>query len=146
MHGASFVPLPGTSVNRGGSSRIHDALAQEVESPAISPSRKFIYTQSMGDSSFDIDLNAVRAFLATKEERRRVALDLRFERARTDFDAIVERIVARHSPRRVYQWGSLLDRCEGIKHIYNLALTLSKIGVTWGQLIFKSICPILRRV
>ncbi|MGA2545360.1 MAG: nucleotidyltransferase domain-containing protein [Rectinemataceae bacterium] len=64
----------------------------------------------MGDSSFDIDLNAVRAFLATKEERRRVALDLRFERARTDFDAIVERIVARHSPRRVYQWGSLLDR------------------------------------
>jgi predicted nucleotidyltransferase len=64
----------------------------------------------MADPAFDIDLGQVRAFLAEKEERRRIELDARFERARRDFDAIVECIRARHSPRRIYQWGSLLDR------------------------------------
>jgi predicted nucleotidyltransferase len=64
----------------------------------------------MIDPAFDIDLDAVRVFLAHKEERRRIELDARFERARADFQAILERIIDRHSPRRIYQWGSLLDR------------------------------------
>jgi predicted nucleotidyltransferase len=64
----------------------------------------------MADSQFDIDLDAVRAFLTQKDERRELELDERFERARGDFAFIVERILARHSPRRIYQWGSLLSR------------------------------------
>jgi len=64
----------------------------------------------MADYQFDIDLDEVRAFLARKAAARRAQLDARFERARADFDAIMERILERHSPRRIYQWGSLLDR------------------------------------
>jgi predicted nucleotidyltransferase len=64
----------------------------------------------MADPVFDIDLDQVRAFLAKKDERRRVLLDERFERARSDFDAIIGRILELHKPRRIYQWGSLLDR------------------------------------
>jgi hypothetical protein len=56
----------------------------------------------MADYPFDIDLDAVRAFLARKDQRRSRALDERFDRAWADFAAIVERIVARHSPRRIY--------------------------------------------
>jgi hypothetical protein len=55
-------------------------------------------------------LDTVRSFLAEKEKKRREVLDACFSHASIDFEAIVERIVERHSPRRIYQWGSLLDR------------------------------------
>ncbi|HDQ14886.1 MAG TPA: hypothetical protein ENN41_08755 [Sediminispirochaeta sp.] len=56
-----------------------------------------------------IDLEKVRKFLREKEERRRGELHLRWEKARGDFEAIVSRILESHKPRRIYQWGSLLD-------------------------------------
>ena len=70
------------------------------------------YTFIMSDASYDIDLDAVRAFLDKKDERRRALLDERFDAAHADFDSIVARILERHSPRRIYQWGSLLDRAK----------------------------------
>lgn len=66
----------------------------------------------MSDVSFAIDLDAVRAFLEKKDERRRALLDERFDAAQADFEGIVGRILERHSPRRIYQWGSLLDRAK----------------------------------
>jgi predicted nucleotidyltransferase len=62
------------------------------------------------DEDFGIDLDAARAFLAAKDESRERDLDARFELARADFAVIVERIVERFHPARIYQWGSLLDR------------------------------------
>ena len=59
---------------------------------------------------FDIDLDSVRAFLAEKDRNRAAALDRAFNKAWKDFEAITARNIERHSPRRVYQWGSLLDR------------------------------------
>lgn len=59
---------------------------------------------------FGIDLDEARDFIANKERRRTLELDARFEKARTDFAAILRTIVERHVPRRVWQWGSLLDR------------------------------------
>jgi predicted nucleotidyltransferase len=53
---------------------------------------------------------AIRAFLAEKEARRKRILDERFSRARADADRIVHMIAERFAPRRIYQWGSLLDR------------------------------------
>ena len=64
----------------------------------------------MGDSPFDINLDAVRASLSAIDERREHELDERFVRAHADFATIVDRILSRYSPRRLYQWGSLLDR------------------------------------
>ena len=62
------------------------------------------------DEEFGVDLDRVRAFLADKERRRRLAVDERYARATRDARAIVSEIVAQVNPRRIYQWGSLLDR------------------------------------
>lgn len=62
------------------------------------------------DDEFGIDLDRVRAFLADRDRRREAQIDARFERAGRDARVIVEQIAARVNPRRIYQWGSLLDR------------------------------------
>lgn len=62
------------------------------------------------DEDFGVDLDRVRAFLADREERRRERLDKRFAQATRDARAIVSEIAAQVNPRRIYQWGSLLDR------------------------------------
>lgn len=59
-----------------------------------------------------IDLAKVRAFLHAREEARQTALDQRFEMAQRDFRRIVEHVVSRYDPLRIYQWGSLLDRSQ----------------------------------
>lgn len=64
----------------------------------------------MLDERFDIDLDAVRGFLRNKELVRSRLLDERFEKASSDFSRIVDMIIEKFSPRRIYQWGSLLDR------------------------------------
>lgn len=61
---------------------------------------------------FGVDLDRVRAFLADKEERRRERIDARFARATRDARAIIAEIATRVNPRRIYQWGSLLDRAR----------------------------------
>lgn len=62
------------------------------------------------DEDFGVDLDRVRAFLADREERRRERLDERYAQATRDAQAIVSEIAAQVNPRRIYQWGSLLDR------------------------------------
>ena len=62
------------------------------------------------DEDFGVDLDQVRAFLADKEQRRRARVDERFARATRDARAIVLEIATQVNPRRIYQWGSLLDR------------------------------------
>jgi predicted nucleotidyltransferase len=52
-----------------------------------------------------------RRFLQVREEQRQALLDRRFERAWEDARAIIGLLVTKYRPRRIYQWGSLLDRC-----------------------------------
>ena len=59
---------------------------------------------------FGIDLDRARAFQAAKERRRRARIQKRFEQATRDASAIIAAIAAQVNPRRIYQWGSLLDR------------------------------------
>lgn len=59
---------------------------------------------------FGVDIDKARAFFAERAERRRARIDERFARATRDTRAIVSEIAARVNPRRIYQWGSLLDR------------------------------------
>ena len=59
---------------------------------------------------FGVDLARVRAYLAAREQRRRARIDERYARATRDARAIVSEIAAQVNPRRIYQWGSLLDR------------------------------------
>lgn len=64
------------------------------------------------EEEFGIDLDRVRAFLADKETRRRERIDARFAQATRDARAIVAAIAEQVNPRRIYQWGSLLDRAR----------------------------------
>ena len=61
-------------------------------------------------NEFGIDLDRARAFQTEKERRRRARIDARFEQATRDASAIVAAIAEQVNPRRIYQWGSLLDR------------------------------------
>ena len=62
------------------------------------------------DEDFGVDLCRARAFLADREDRRRERLDERYAQATRDARAIVSEVAAQVNPRRIYQWGSLLDR------------------------------------
>lgn len=62
------------------------------------------------DEDFGVNLDQVRAFLAERERRRRARIDERYAQATRDAGAIVSEIAAQVNPRRIYQWGSLLDR------------------------------------
>ena len=62
------------------------------------------------DEDFGVDLDQVRAFLADKKQRRRARVDMRFAQATRDAQTIISEIVTQVNPRRIYQWGSLLDR------------------------------------
>ena len=60
----------------------------------------------------NISIEKVRAFLEEKERKKKEMLNLLYDRALHDFDAIKEMIIKRYQPRRIYQWGSLLDRSK----------------------------------
>jgi predicted nucleotidyltransferase len=51
-----------------------------------------------------------RGFVDRRESTRQVALDERFARAQREARAIISFIVSAYGPRRIFQWGSLLDR------------------------------------
>jgi predicted nucleotidyltransferase len=58
---------------------------------------------------YAVDLEKVREFLDRKRESRSSRLKVKWEEAQRDFERIVEHIRLRYKPRRIYQWGSLLD-------------------------------------
>jgi predicted nucleotidyltransferase len=57
-----------------------------------------------------VDVQQARDFLRRRARRQQAAYDLLFAQAWQDVRHIVEMLVARYQPVRIYQWGSLLDR------------------------------------
>ena len=60
----------------------------------------------------NISIEKAKAFLEEKERKKEEMLDRLYERAIRDFDVIKEMIIHQYQPRRIYQWGSLLDRSK----------------------------------
>ncbi len=60
-------------------------------------------------ADFGIDLEKVRSRLQKQEEERTERLHSRWLEAQRDFENITARIIKTCSPRKIYQWGSLLD-------------------------------------
>ena len=56
------------------------------------------------------DIEAARAFQKKKRLARQEELALRHQRALNDFQHIVEMIVNKYNPKKIYQWGSLLNK------------------------------------
>lgn len=63
----------------------------------------------MADRASDDELQLMRKNLRERQERRRRELEERLEMARRDFDRIVEHIAKTYGPKRIWQWGSLID-------------------------------------
>jgi predicted nucleotidyltransferase len=59
-----------------------------------------------------VDIAECRRFLEQREAARQSALDRRFAQAWHDFRAITHMLIRQYRPRRIYQWGSLLNRQE----------------------------------
>jgi len=57
----------------------------------------------------DIDIPRVREFLREKQARRRRRLEERLRQAQEDAGRIIEHLGRTYSPRRIYQWGSLVE-------------------------------------
>jgi len=56
-----------------------------------------------------VDIEKVREFLRRKETQRRDRLDSRYVQACEDFEKMVSLIIEKYNPKRIYQWGSLLN-------------------------------------
>lgn len=69
---------------------------------------EFLYYASVGVVQ-TIDLEEVRAFLRRKREKRRDELASRLRAAQGDAERIMAHIAAVHRPKRIWQWGSLVD-------------------------------------
>ena len=57
-----------------------------------------------------INIEAARDFQKRKRQRRQSALDTQYQKAQDDFRKIVDLIIEKHKPKRIYQWGSLLNK------------------------------------
>lgn len=63
----------------------------------------------MADRTSDAEMQLMRKNFRERQERRRRELAERLEMARKDFDHIVDHIARTYRPKRIWQWGSLID-------------------------------------
>ena len=57
-----------------------------------------------------VDIQRAREFLRRRQARQQALLSERFAEAWRDCRAIVKLIAEKYKPRRIHQWGSLLNR------------------------------------
>ena len=63
------------------------------------------------------DYQGTRKFLQEKEQKHQKEIDELFKQAWKDFEAIVEMLIEKYKPQKIYQWGSLLNK----KHFSNIS-------------------------
>ena len=62
------------------------------------------------DSQVGFDYNKARSFLIEKEEARIKFNHKLYNKACADFNHIVAMLIKKYNPKRIYQWGSLLNK------------------------------------
>jgi len=63
----------------------------------------------MADQTSEAEMQLMRKNYRERRERYRRELEKRLEMARKDFDRIVRHIAETYHPKRIWQWGSLID-------------------------------------
>jgi predicted nucleotidyltransferase len=81
----------------------------------------------------DFNYENARQFLEKKERDRVQLLDERYNQARRDYQKIIDFIIERYNPKRIYQWGSLLNR-ENFTEMSDIDIALE--GITSAEQIF----------
>ncbi len=79
----------------------------------------------MAGQSFDI--KAARAFQQKKREVRKQALDEKYQGACADFQRIVNMIIQKYKPQKIYQWGSLV-RKENFSEISDIDIAVEGLN------------------
>jgi predicted nucleotidyltransferase len=82
----------------------------------------------------DFDYNKAHQFLEKKEQDRKQSLDKKFNQACQDFKKIIDFIILKYNPKKIYQWGSLLNR-EHFSEISDIDIALE--GVTSAEQLFE---------
>jgi len=67
-----------------------------------------------------------RDFLQEKDRQETADLQNRLNRARDDFNKIVAMLIKKHNPKRIYQWGSLVNE-EGFSKISDIDIAVEGI-------------------
>ena len=57
----------------------------------------------------DEEARTIRAFVRARKKRNKERLASRLKAARRDFQAITAMIAGEYNPKRIYQWGSLME-------------------------------------
>ncbi len=81
----------------------------------------------------DFNYENARQFLEKKERDRAQLLDERYNQARRDYQKIIDFIIERYNPKRIYQWGSLLNR-ENFTEMSDIDIALE--GITSAEQMF----------
>lgn len=82
----------------------------------------------------NFDYAKARKFLEEKERDKKQSLDERFNQARKDFERITKFIIERYNPKRIYQWGSLMNR----KHFAEFSdIDIALEGITSAEQLFE---------
>jgi len=76
-----------------------------------------------------VDIEEVRSFLDRRAKQRQKLLKKRFDRAQGDFDKIIQRVIDKYDPLRIYQWGSLLHP-EDFSEISDIDIAVEGITST----------------
>jgi len=63
----------------------------------------------MANQKNEFDYHAARKFLEQKFQNKKRADEKLYVQARNDFKSILNLIISKYNPARVYQWGSLLN-------------------------------------
>jgi len=58
------------------------------------------------------DIAAARSFQKQKQALRAEKLKMRYITAQNAFERIVQMLIENYKPKRIYQWGSLLDKAH----------------------------------
>ena len=82
----------------------------------------------------NFDYTKARQFLERKEKNRKKVLVKRYNQAWQDSQEIIKFIIERYNPKRIYQWGSLLD-WEHFAEISDIDIALE--GITSADQIFE---------
>jgi predicted nucleotidyltransferase len=58
----------------------------------------------------DKNLTAIRQFIKKKYKKKGDRIDILYQQANSDFKQIIDLIIGKYNPKRIYQWGSLINR------------------------------------
>ncbi len=78
-----------------------------------------------------VDIEKVRGFLDRRAKQHKKLLMKRLDRAQRDFDRIIQRIINKYDPLRIYQWGSLLHP-EDFSEISDIDIAVVGSKLRWN--------------